>query len=50
MVDEGQGELPLEWWQVALGAGATVLALGYLGKIAKNALDEAEQEAESDAL
>lgn len=45
-MDNGEGELPLEWWQVALGAGVTVLALGYLGKLGKSAIDEAEQETE----
>ena len=42
MLDEGQGELPLEWWQVAVGVAFTIGALGYLGKIAKEALDDAE--------
>ena len=42
VLDEGQGELPLEWWQVALGVGFTVGALAYLGKIAKGSPDDAE--------
>ena len=42
VIDGGEGELALEWWQVA-GAGVfTVVALGYLAKVAKDALDEAE--------
>lgn len=44
-LDEGRGELALEWWQVALGAAFTAAALAYLGKIAKAALDEAENDA-----
>ncbi|KAK9805716.1 hypothetical protein WJX73_001365 [Symbiochloris irregularis] len=44
VLDDGQGELALEWWQVAIGAGVTILALGYLGKIGSQALEEAEQE------
>jgi len=31
-------------WQVALGLGITVLAVGYIGKLAKKALDDVEQE------
>ena len=50
VLDDGHGELALEWWQVAVAAGVTVLALGYLGKIAKAALEEAEQELKSEAL
>ena len=31
-------------WQVALGLGITVLAVGYIGKVAKKALDDVENE------
>ena len=46
VLDDGQGELALEWWQVAAAVAFTVGALGYLAKIAKSALDEAELELE----
>ena len=50
VLDDGQGELALEWWQVAVGAAVTVVALGYLGKIAKAALDEAQGETDAEKL
>lgn len=31
-------------WQVALGLGITVLAVGYIGKVAKKALDDVEND------
>ena len=42
MLDGGEGELALEWWQVAGAVVFTLGALGYLARIAKDALDEAE--------
>ncbi len=44
-LDGGEAGLGVAWWQIALGAGATALALGYIGQVAKKALDEAEGEA-----
>jgi uncharacterized membrane protein YdjX (TVP38/TMEM64 family) len=42
---DGEGEFAgVAGWQVALGLGVTVLALGYIGKVAKKALDDAEAE------
>lgn len=35
-------------WQLALGVGATALALGFVGRLAKNAVEEAEREAEEE--
>ena len=44
-LDGGEAGLGVAWWQIAIGAGATALALGYIGQVAKKALDEAEAEA-----
>ena len=38
--------LPLNKWQVGAGILLTVAILGYIGRLAKNALDEAEAEGE----
>jgi uncharacterized membrane protein YdjX (TVP38/TMEM64 family) len=43
---EGAGEgLGVAPWQVALGATASLLAIGYVGQLAKRAIDEADAEA-----
>jgi uncharacterized membrane protein YdjX (TVP38/TMEM64 family) len=42
---EGEGSLSVEPWQIALGIGATALALGFIGQLAKKAVEEADQEA-----
>lgn len=34
------------WAQVALGLGVTLLAIGYVGQLAKGALEEAEKESD----
>ena len=36
--------LPVNKWQVGLGIVVTLAILGYIGNIAKNALEEAEEE------
>ena len=42
---DGDGDVGgVKGWQVALGLGITVLAVGYIGKLAKKALDDVEQE------
>lgn len=41
----GEGALGLETWQVGLALGATVLALGFVGQLAKKAVEEADEEA-----
>ncbi|KAJ9505254.1 hypothetical protein QJQ45_026147, partial [Haematococcus lacustris] len=41
---EGEGALVINPWQVGLGLAATVLALGFVGQLAKKAIDEVEQE------
>ncbi|KAG2424516.1 hypothetical protein HXX76_014397 [Chlamydomonas incerta] len=43
---DGEGSLGVESWQVALGLGVTLLAIGYVGQLAKGALEEAEQESD----
>ncbi|KAG2448463.1 hypothetical protein HYH02_006355 [Chlamydomonas schloesseri] len=43
---EGEGSLGVESWQVALGLGVTLLAIGYVGQLAKGALEEAEKESD----
>lgn len=45
LVEGGEGALGLESWQVALGLGTTLLALGFVGQIAKKAVEQADQEA-----
>jgi len=45
LLDSGEaGALGVEGWQVAAGAAVTLLALGYVGRVAKKALDEADVE------
>ena len=39
--------LPLNKWQVGAGILLTLAILGYIGRLAKNALDEAEAEGEA---
>ncbi|GLC59612.1 hypothetical protein PLESTB_001506000 [Pleodorina starrii] len=39
---DGEGSVGVESWQVALGLGVTLLAIGYVGQLAKNAIEEAE--------
>jgi uncharacterized membrane protein YdjX (TVP38/TMEM64 family) len=40
-----EGGLGVENWQVGVALGATVLALGFVGQLAKRAVEEADQEA-----
>ena len=43
LLDAGEGgSMGVESWQVALGAAVTLLALYYVGRLAKGALDEVE--------
>lgn len=45
LLDSGEaGGIGVETWQVALGAAVTLLALGYVGRVAKKALDEADED------
>ncbi|EFJ44910.1 hypothetical protein VOLCADRAFT_121223 [Volvox carteri f. nagariensis] len=39
---DGEGSVGVESWQVALGLGVTLLAIGYVGRLAKTAIEEAE--------
>lgn len=39
---DGEGSVGVESWQVAMGLGVTLLAIGYIGRLAKNAIKEAE--------
>eukprot|EP01026_Neomeris_dumetosa_P031342 TRINITY_DN2486_c0_g1_i4.p1 TRINITY_DN2486_c0_g1~~TRINITY_DN2486_c0_g1_i4.p1 ORF type:complete len:333 (+),score=51.67 TRINITY_DN2486_c0_g1_i4:193-1191(+) len=45
---EGQAGSGLAWWQIALGIGSTVLALLYVGRVAKRALEKYEREEETE--
>lgn len=45
VLTEGEGSFGVESWQVAVALGATVLALGFVGRLAKNAVEEADREA-----
>ena len=45
LIDTGEaGGFGVELWQVALGVSVTLLALGYVGNVAKKALDEADED------
>lgn len=44
VLTEGEGSFGVESWQVAVALGATVLALGFVGRLAKNAVEEADRE------
>ena len=48
-ISSGEGSLPFSKWQLVLGIAVSLGALGYMGKLAKNALDEAEEELASEA-
>uniref|UniRef100_A0A7S0X0V0 VTT domain-containing protein n=1 Tax=Chlamydomonas leiostraca TaxID=1034604 RepID=A0A7S0X0V0_9CHLO len=39
---EGEGAMSINPWQVGLGLGATLLALGFVGHLAKKAIEEVE--------
>jgi uncharacterized membrane protein len=41
---EGEGSIGLESWQLALGLSLTLLAMGFVGRLAKQAIDEVEAE------
>lgn len=41
--DAGAGLAGVPLWQVALGVGATVTAIWYIGRLARNALAEADE-------
>lgn len=45
VLSEGEGSLGVETWQVALALGATALALGFVGHLARQAVEEADKEA-----
>lgn len=45
VLTEGEGSFGVESWQVAVALGATVLALGFVGQLARNAVEEADREA-----
>lgn len=42
LTGEGMEGGGLEMWQIALAIGLTTLAVGYIGRLAKNAIDEVE--------
>jgi hypothetical protein len=44
VLTEGEGSFGVEGWQVGLALGATALALGFIGRIAQQAVLEADQE------
>jgi len=41
---EGEGSLSVEMWQVGVGIGVTLIALGFVGQLAKKAIEEVEAE------
>jgi hypothetical protein len=45
VLSEGEGSLGVENWQVGLALGATAIALGFVGRLAKQAVEEADREA-----
>lgn len=44
---EGEGTLSPELWQVGLGLAGTALALGFIGRLASQAIKEADNDSES---
>lgn len=46
---EGGGGLNMDTWHVGLALGATVLALGFVGRLAQQAVEEADREALAEA-
>ena len=44
---QGEGSLSPELWQVGLGLAGTALALGFIGRLAAQAIKDADSEAES---
>lgn len=44
VLTEGEGGLGVESWQVGLALGATAIALGFVGRLAQQAVLEADQE------
>ncbi len=48
LTEGAEGSLGFESWQLAAGLGLTALAMGFVGRLAKQALDEVEKE-EADA-
>jgi hypothetical protein len=47
LMEGGESALSIAPWQVAVGVGASLLAIGFIGQIAKRAIDEADAEAEA---
>jgi hypothetical protein len=47
---EGEGSLPINAWQVGLGLGATLLALGFVGQLAKKAVEEVDKEEQQQTM
>ena len=45
---EGGGAFGISPWQLALGLGASGLAIWYVGRLAKSALDEVEETLDAD--
>jgi hypothetical protein len=45
LIDGGEGGLSVAPWQVAVGVGASLLAIGFIGTLAKRAIDEADADA-----
>ena len=46
LMENGGGDgLSVAPWQVVLGLGASLLAIGYIGQLAKRAVEEADAEA-----
>lgn len=44
LVEGGEGGLSVAPWQVMVGLGASLLAIGFIGQVAKRAIDEADAE------
>ena len=44
VMDGMEGGASVSSWQVAVGAAVTFLAIGYIGRIAKQALDEVDDD------
>jgi hypothetical protein len=45
VLTQGEGSIGFDTWQVGVALGATAIALGFVGQLAKKAIDEADAEA-----
>lgn len=50
VLTEGEGALPLESWQIVLGLSVTLVALGFVGQLARKAIEEVDDEEQGSGI